>query len=415
MKSVAIIGGGVVGLCSAYFLAKSGHKVCVFEASEIGKGCSYGNAGIIVPSHFETLSSPGIIRQGLKWMLNPNSPFFLKPRLDLDLLKWIIKFNSFCTHSHVEKNRHFLKDLNLYSKDLYEQIRKEMEFDFSKSGLLMVCKTEKYLKDEEILVNEAKKLGLEADILNKDQIKELEPNASFDVLGGSFFKCDAKIQPYDFMKGLKELLVKNGVEFFEGLKIENIHTENGKIKHISDEKQEAYVFDEYVLSMGIFTTKMMKNLHINLPMEGGKGFSFKVKKNEALNFKTPMILVEEKVSVTPYDSYVRFGGTMMICGYDTSLNQRRIENIKNGANNYIDGLKVENQDMYDVWAGLRPCGPDGLPYVGRLEKISNAIVATGHAMMGVSLGPATGKIVNDLVEEKDMKIDINRLNPQRFN
>ena len=131
-KSVAIIGGGISGICSAYYLHKSGFDVSLFDSSELGQECSYGNAGLIVPSHFETLANPGILKKGINWMLNPNSPFFLKPRLDLKLLSWIINFNIHCNKKHVEENKHFLRDINLYSLDLYRELYNcdDFAFDF---------------------------------------------------------------------------------------------------------------------------------------------------------------------------------------------------------------------------------------------------------------------------------------------
>lgn len=415
-KEIAIIGGGISGICSAYFLHKSGYKVSIFDANKIGVECSYGNAGLIVPSHFETLSNPGILKKGLKWMLNPNSPFFLKPRLDLDFIKWIIKFNLFCTTKHVNENKHFLRDINLYSLDLYKQLKENSDFDFDlkQPGLLMLCKEEKTLKEEESLVKEAKELGLNAEILNKKELKELEPNASFDVLGASYFKDDSKIQPYDFIIAIKKYLEENGVEIHENCHIEDMNISNGKITSIIDNKFTFYTADEFVFTTGVLTSQIAKKFDLNLPMQGGKGFSFTSAKNEALNFSTPMILAEEKVAITPYDDYVRFGGTMMLGVNDLSINERRINNIRKAANSYIDGLDLQTSQMEDSWAGLRPCSPDGLPYIGRSKTISNLVIATGHAMMGVSLGPATGQIVTDLINEEKSQLDISRMNLNRF-
>ncbi|APW64726.1 hypothetical protein LPB137_02130 [Poseidonibacter parvus] len=416
-NEIAIIGGGISGICSAYYLHKSGHKVTVFDANEIGTQCSSGNAGLIVPSHFETLSNPGILKKGFKWMLNPNSPFFLKPSLDLELITWLFKFNTFCTKKHVENNKHFLRDINLYSLSLYKDLLEDnnIDFDLKQSGLLMLCKEEKTLKEEELIVNEAISLGLDAKVLNKDELKILEPNASFDVLGATYFKDDSKIQPYDFIMAMKKYLEKNGVKFFENCLIDDIKTNKNNITSIIDQSSVAHSFDQYVFTSGIFTSKLAKKIDLNLPMEGGKGFSFISYKNEALNFSTPMILAEEKVAITPYDDYVRFGGTMMLGVNDLKINDRRINNIRKSANKYINGLDLKQNDMKDQWAGLRPCSPDGIPYIGRSEKFSNVIIATGHAMMGVSLGPATGCIIRDLINEEKTKINISKMNINRFN
>lgn len=416
MKNIAIIGGGISGIFSAYFLHKKGHKIKVFDSSKIGIECSYGNAGLLVPSHFETLSNPTVLKKGLKWMLNPNSPFFLKPRLDVDLMKWILKFNSFCTQKHVDKNKQFLKDISFYSKNLYEELKRnnDFEFELKQSGLLMMCKEEKTLKAEELLSKEAIDLGLNVKILNQEDLKKLEPNASFNVVGASFYIDDAKVQPYDLIMAIKKFLEKEGVEFYENCKITDMNINNSKIKSIIDVDKKEYLADEFIFTTGIFTANIAKKFNLNLPMQGGKGFSFKVDKNEALNFSTPMILAEEKVAVTPYDSYVRFAGTMMICGDDVSIVDRRVNNIRKAANNYINELNIQENQIKDIWAGLRPCSPDGLPFIGRTKNLENVVIATGHAMLGISLGAATGKIVSDLVDEKETDINIERLNLHRF-
>lgn len=416
-NEIAIIGGGISGICSAYYLHKSGHKVAVFDGKKIGTQCSYGNAGLIVPSHFETLPNPRVLKKGLKWMLNPNSPFFLKPSFNLDLIKWLYKFNTFCTKKHVESNKHFLRDINLYSLSLYKDLLEndDINFDLKQSGLLMLCKEEKTLKEEELLVKEAIKLGLNAKIINKDELKILEPNASFDIFGAAYFKDDSKIQPYDFIIAMKKYLEKNGVKFFENCLIDDIKIKQNMITSIVDKFGTSYSYEQYIFTSGLFTSKLVKKIDLNIPMQGGKGFSFVSSKNEALKFSTPMILAEDKVAITPYSDYVRFGGTMMLGVNDLNINDRRINNIRKSANKYIENLDLKQSDMKDVWAGLRPCSPDGIPYIGRSRKFKNAIIATGHAMMGVSLGPVTGCIVKDLINEEKTQIDISKMNINRFN
>ena len=415
MSSVVIVGAGISGLCCAYYLHKSGHEVSIYDSSDLGRECSYGNAGLIVPSHFETLANPGILKKGFKWMLNPNSPFFLKPRFDMDLVKWLIKFNMFCTKKHVNDNKYFLRDINLYSLSLYKDLEKNDDLNFSlkQNGLLMLCKEEKTLEEERKLVSEAKELSLDAQILSLDEIKKLEPNVSFNALGASYFKSDAILQPYDFMMSIKKYLEDNNVKIYENCEIEDVNIQNNKIVSISS-KDESISADNFVFTAGIATFKFAKNLNLNLSMEAGKGFSFKVDKNPSLNFSTPLILAEQKVAVSPYDSYVRFGGTMMLAGVDLSLNDRRITNITKAANSYINNLDIKKEDRKDLWAGLRPCSPDGLPYIGKDKNIKNLFVATGHAMMGVSLGPATGKIICDLINNTACDLDISKMDINRF-
>ncbi len=414
MAKIAIIGGGISGLCSAYYLIKSGHEVEIFEAKTLAKQCSYGNAGLIVPSHFETLANPRILKKGIKWMLNPNSPFFLKPRFDMDLLKWIIRFNLFCTNKHVNENKYFLRDINMYSHGLYQELYDDFDFELKHTGLLILCKEENTLRDEEILVKEAKELGLVASILNEDEIKKLEPNASFNTIGASYFKNDSKIQPFDFMSEMQKYLLKNSVKINENCEITDFVSENGKIKSLVSKDLNIHIADEFVLTAGVLSFEIAKMFDLNLSMQAGKGFSFVVNKNEAMNFKTPLILAEQKVAVSPYDEYVRFGGTMMLSGNDDSINARRVNNIKQAANSYINNLNLQDNQISDVWAGLRPCSPDGLPYIGKSNKYSNLTVATAHAMMGISLAPATGKIVSNLINNEKNDLDISKMDIHRF-
>lgn len=261
---------------------------------------------------------------------------------------------------------------------------------------------------------EANELGLKGKILNQDDLKQLEPNASFDVLGAAYYQDDGRVQPYDLIIAIKNYLENEGVIFKENCTIKDINISSSKIDSIVDNENNVYKADEFIFSTGVFTANIAKKFNLNIPMQGGKGFSFKVDKNSALNFSTPMILAEEKVAITPYDSYVRFAGTMMICGEDKSIVQRRVDNIKNAANNYINNLEIRKNQMYDIWAGLRPCSPDGIPYIGRSKELTNLVIATGHAMIGISLGPATGKIVTALVNEEKPPLDIEKMNLYRF-
>ena len=416
MAKIAIIGAGITGLCSAYYLSKSGHDVSIYDSGEIGKECSYGNAGLIVPSHFETLANPGILKKGIKWMLNSNSPFYLKPRCDMDLLKWLVRFNLFCTKKHVENNKYFLRDINLYSHGLYNDLYKsdDLDFELKHSGLLILCKEEKTLIEEQSLINESWELGLDASMLNKEELNKLEPNVNFDCIGASYYKCDSKIQPYDFMQSIIKYLKKSNVQIYENCEITDFDIKDGEIQSLSNSLNEKFSADEFVLSSGILAFDFAKKLDLNLTMQAGKGFSFRAQKNTFMNFSTPLILAEQKVAVSPYDEYVRFGGTMMICGNDLSIDENRVNNIRKAANSYIKDLNLQNNQTYDMWAGLRPCSPDGLPYIGKSKKYKNLTVATGHAMMGVSLGPASGKIVDNLINGNKNDIDISFMDIHRF-
>lgn len=412
-KDIVIIGGGIIGVCSAYFLWKEGRSVTVVDKGEIGKECSYGNAGYITPSHFVPLSAPGMISKGIKWMMNPESPFYIKPHLDLEFIKWLWKFNSFCTNAHVQNVQETLLDLNLESMKLYNEFSKmsELDFQYSDNGLLMLFNTEKGLDEETSVVEEANKLGLNAKILSKNDIKEKEPNIDFDIVGGSFFPEDGHIHPYEFVRSLTSFLKKNGVEFLEDSEITDIHFSGNTVSSI-DINTTNISADEFVLATGSWLPILAKKLNLNIPIQAGKGYSFTLD-NQWGKIDTPFIFAEAKVAVTPLNKQIRFGGTMELAGLTEGINHRRVNGIIKSVKTYISNFDDSNIDRNDIWYGYRPCSPDGVPIVGRTHLFNNLTIATGHAMMGLSLGPITGKLVSETIC-KGSETYINYLSPNRF-
>src|SRR3954470_3644142 len=190
MKAL-IIGGGIIGLCSAYYLQKSGWEIVVLDDSESRQGCSFGNLGMIVPSHFVPLAAPGMVSQGIRWMFNNKSPFYVKPSLNRDLISWGLKFIKSATKEHVEASARSLLDINLFSKKLYEELSDEPGFDFAmeKKGILMYYKTEKVAEEEIHLGEKARQLGLDVVALSKKEVQALEPETELDVLGAIHYRC----------------------------------------------------------------------------------------------------------------------------------------------------------------------------------------------------------------------------------
>ncbi len=215
-KEVVIIGSGIIGLCVAYYLQKEGHKVLIVDQSNSDSGTSYVNAGYLSPSHLTPLSAPGVMKKGLKWMLNQSSPFYIKPRLDVDLLKWVWAFNKSCNFTHVEKSIPVIKDISLLSQELFEAIKKNENFNchYEKKGLLMLCQTDKMLEEEIKNVQIAKKEGLNARELNIDELRKLEPNVTLNVNGATYFECDSHSTPQEFMAEMKRYLQLRDVQFF---------------------------------------------------------------------------------------------------------------------------------------------------------------------------------------------------------
>jgi D-amino-acid dehydrogenase len=418
-KEIVIIGGGVIGLNCAYYLSEEGHQVTIIDKNDPSSNlnCSIGNMGMIVPSHFVPLAAPGIIGQGLKWLLNPRSPFYIRPQVNKDTISWMYKFWKAANEKQVNASIPSIKAYNSLSLDLYKEIHADKKFDFffKEDGLLLLCKTEKTLEEEIHLSKTANALGLKTQTLDKEGLKKLEPNIDINVTGGVLYNGDAHISPNEFISNMHQYLsTKSNVKFVSNSELEHIEKQGSEIKSIRLKNGQSISGDEFILAAGSFSGKLVKQLGVTLPMMGGKGYTLTVHQQEQ-KLRTPSILCEARVAVTPWDGLIRFGGTMELGGREYETNPLRIEGIINSINNYFpkyDCLSLQNATP---WSGLRPCPPDGLPYIGRFKKTTNLVAATGHSMMGLSLGPATGKIITSIVSNTTPDINIEIFNPDRYN
>lgn len=405
MKKVSIVGGGIIGLCSAYYLAKEGYEVSVFDESAMDDGCSYGNAGMIVPSHIIPLAQPGMIAQGMKWMFDSQSPFYVKPRLDMDLIKWGLQFYKHANKNHVEKAMPALRDLSLLSKELYQDFAKLNDsFYYEEKGLLMLYKSEKVAEEMHHEGKEAERLGLEVDYLSKAEVSNLEIGTKTDVIGGVHYKSDAHLYPQKFMKFLKEELVRLKVTVYSKTSVKDFEFNGNKIAKIITDKG-TFETDEVVLAAGAWSPHLAKKLNLAISILPGKGYSFTLKDKDQKP-AIPAILCEGKVAVTPMNKDIRFGGTMEITHTgDTKINRNRLQGIVTTINDFYPDMKVEMPKNEDTWFGFRPCTPSGMPIITKDKKIVNLTLATGHAMMGLSLAPATGKIVTEIIAGKKLSVD----------
>jgi len=409
--SVVILGAGVIGLCTALECARRGFRVTVIDRKPPQRdGCSFGNAGMVVPSHFVPLAAPGMVALGLKWMWNPESPFYIKPRLDPDLLSWALRFCQAATKARVEAAAPVLRDLSLLSRACFEEM--ELDFGLVKKGLLMLCKEERTLDDEAHNAAKARALGIPAEILDARATAALDPAVTMDVCGSVHFPLDCHLSPGRFMAAMEAELLRLGATFLWECEILDFDTGSGALKSVVTNRGEVEA-DEFVLCGGVWSAETAKALRLTLPMQGGKGYSITLTNPPQLP-DLCSICTEARVAVTPMDGALRFGGTMELAGTDESIAVRRLRGIIRAATRYFPAFAESDFAGITPWRGLRPVSPDGMPYLGRTKRWSNLVVATGHAMMGLSLAPATGRIVVDLIEEKEPGVDLRLLDPERF-
>ena len=411
-KKVIVIGGGVIGLCSAYYLHQAGHEVTIYDKSNMDAGASYVNAGYLSPSHIIPLSAPGVMKKGIKWMFNKSSPLYIKPRLNADLIKWGLAFNKSCNPKHVDRSIPLIKDIAVLSQELYDDLKAtdDFRFHYEKKGLMMLCKTQKGLEEEIVIANLAREQGLDVDEISTEDIRRLEPRVNIDSIGGTYYKCDFHTTPHEFMTDMKAYLEKQGVSIRRNSAISDIETSNGKIlKVITTSGPDSA--DEYVMTAGSWTSILARKLNIHLLLQAGKGYRINSKRDFGIGL--PAILSEKKVAITPMNGFTRFAGTMEIAGINHRINPVRVKAIADGVKAYYPEVEVSKEELNDAACGLRPVTPDGLPYIGRSKNCINLTIATGHAMMGWSMATATGKLVQEVISEAPPSLPMELFNPDR--
>lgn len=407
---VIIVGGGIIGLCAAWHCLKAGKQVSLVDRGGID-GCSYGNAGMIVPSHFIPLASPGIIGKGLKWMSDPEGPFYVRPRASLELARWGTLFARHATQAHVLRSRELIRDLNLESRRLFKNLAAELGLELTERGLLMLCQTDQGLDEEAEVAAMAETLGVHAEVCSPSRLAELDGGIQMNVKGGVWFKQDCHLDPAVLMERLKLRVVEMGAEVVEGAGVDGLRMRSdGQVSLCGVEVPPG---SELVLACGAWTSGLLKSIGKRMPMQAGKGYSLTMPAPPELP-QLCSVLTEAKVAVTPMSGRLRFAGTMEICGNDLGINHRRVRGIVRSACHYFPAFAESDFEGIDPWAGLRPCSPDGLPYIGRVDGCSNLTVATGHAMMGLSMGPVTGRLVMESVFGRQTCLDTRMLNPMRF-
>lgn len=412
---VAVVGAGVVGLCSAWYLRKAGAEVTVLSRTPIpGGDASAGNAGMIVPSHVVPLAAPGAVTQGLRYLTSRSSPFHIKPRFDLDLARWLWRFWRSCTEAHVTHGAPVLRDQSLASLGLLSELQSEIgDFAWEQTGLLMVYCSEKYRMENLGMAELAESLGLRIRRLDAGETLALEPGLRAETLGSVLYQDDGRVNPSALLARLKEALEQRGVVHREGpgvVGLERVTRGRLRIRMDDGDTLEA---GAVVLAAGAWTSRLARLLGARVPVQPAKGYSLTLPAPDE-GPRIPMILSEEKVTITPLPGALRFAGTLSLAGFDLSVDEHRVNPIRSEIRRFLPGLTSEEVENERVWVGFRPASPDGLPIVGRLAGLPDVLLATGHGMTGVTLGPVTGRLVADLLSGSDPIVDPAPVSPSRF-
>lgn len=419
---VLVIGGGIVGVSCAYYLAERGLKPVVVDRDEVCSftGSTYANAGLIVPSDVEPLAEPGVLSRGMRWMLDPASPFWFRPRLCPYQWRWLALFKSACAEARFLAGMRPLRELSVASSELYDRLAagEGPDMTLHRNGWLVVHEDGATHAEAVAFEREAQRLGVHAEFLEPGEVRARVPQLPRHVVGGIFNRENAHVLPDGCTRALADRARTLGAEFRP--KTEVLHLEASR----SDGRQGAagaiarvvttrgvYEPQTVVLAAGAWSPHLTRPLGFDLPVQPAKGYSITVPRPDGFP-ELPLYLAERHICITPMGETIRMAGTLELSGYDTTMRPRRLRGIVRGAAALLGPIAEQEPKL--LWRGPRPLSPDGLPFIGRSPHHENLVIATGHCMIGLSLGPATGKLVAQIVTREEPDVDVRPFSPDRF-
>jgi len=412
---VLIIGGGVIGACSALYLTRAGRQVTLVEKADICAGASQGNACWVAAGYALPTAAPGMLGQGLKWMLNPGSPFYIKPRFSLDLVRWLWAFQAACTHKKMMAGAKSLLALNRESLHLFRALAAEpnLDFGYQEAGLLHLHLSKKSRNAGEKEAEVLRRLGVEAISLKRDGLEELEPKLKGGIESGVYFPEHAHLDPTKLVTMVAAQAEKEGAIILTQTEVLGFARDGHQIRNV-ETSRGSIVPQEVVLAAGAWSSILAKNLGAPILMEPAKGYSVTVKKRSTEQGPTrPLAIDDSKVAITPLgQDRFRFSSTLALAGFDPSINPKRLQVNRESLQKVLPDMEL--LDTETPWSGYRALTPDGLPYIGRSKKVSNLIFATGHGMLGITHGPITGELVTGIVTGQTPSIDLTPLRPERY-
>ena len=419
---VAVIGGGVIGLCAAHYLESRGAEVVLVERDEVGGGCAKGNGGWVCPSISRPLPAPGLTLTSLRWMLRSDSPLYIQPSAMPRLLGWLWAFRRHCNAESYRAGVAALAALNAATDRLYRGLAKDgMAFERAESGTILAYDDERELRQTEALLA---RLGEErvgpVDVLDRDALAQAEPDLGGGLIGLRV-RGDTHVRPESLCAELAASLEARGVEIRTGERVLGFTGKGDRVRaaiawaapsgdaaHGRPVRIDA---DTFVLAAGAETPALAEPLGGELPVQAGKGYSITVR-NARVGLSQPLHVTPARIGFTPFRGAVRTIGTMEFSGLNLRLDRRRIAILERAARRYLPGA-LEGTERVD-WVGMRPVTPDGLPAIGRLPGLPNVYVATGHQMLGVTLAPSTGHALAQLMLDGGSDIDLVPFDPARF-
>jgi len=411
-SDILVAGGGVIGLACAYYLARAGQSVRIIEQESMGTGASHGNCGLIFVSDLPPLCAPGAIGHELVRTLKGTSPLYIKPRPDLSLAFWLVRFAANCNRRHLNHAIKARDGILRVSGKLFNELfaEEDLACDFEQRGVIMAFTDPATMQDYEKTNRLLEPFGLAATFLDRKAIRQTEPALNDRVCGGWHHRADSHLRPELLISAWTRAARERGVHIDEGCRLERFDSRKGKVTGALTSTGR-FTADQFILAAGAWTPAIGRQLGVRIPVQPGKGYSITMDR-PAVCPQTPCYLVERNVVVTPWQSGYRLGGTMEFSGFDDRLNERRLKNLETSAALYLK--TPVGQRVTERWTGLRPMSVDDLPIIDRTPRFNNLYIATGHGMLGLSTATGTGRLITDMILGRQPPFDPLPFSIKRF-
>jgi len=412
---VVVVGGGVIGVCTAYFLTRAGAEVTLIERGRIGGEASWGNAGTVSAGHLP-LNKPGRVSEGLTRMFDPSSPLHIPPRWDPALWSWLFDFARNCTDEAVSRAMDVMGPMGHRTLQLFARVIAEEGIDcgYRADGYYDVCVTEPGLSAAVAEADAIRPHAYFPEVLDGAELRYREPALAGPLAGGVFHPHAATLDPARFVAGLAEAFRRRGGRTQEGVAVLRVVRDGARATGVECADGREVRADAVVLATGPFDLQLATNLGTRIPVQAGKGYhrDLSVGPNAAPELRIACVLHESSVFCTPLGDRLRLAGTMEFSGIDAALRPERLGQITRAACASFPALR--GVPARSDWCGLRPVSADGIPVVGKLPGVEGAWVATGHGMLGLTLAPVTGEYVADAILGRDFDTRLLALSPSRF-
>jgi D-amino-acid dehydrogenase len=409
---VLVVGGGVIGVACALELARRGAQVTVIDRDRLGAACSYGNAGWLTPSLAVPLPAPGVVAKALKWLLDADGPFYIQPRLDVELVSWLFRFWAATGRARFERGAEALVRLSRWSCDEWQKLagRDGVDFGYARNGLVAIYEHADAFAAGRGHAEMVARFGVPFETWTADELREREPAVRGAQVGGYFFPDDAHCRPFQAFQALADEARRAGVRMIEGVDAYGVEREGGKVVRVLTTRGPIAA-KEFVVAVGAWSKSFGRTIGLDIPMLGAKGYSLLTPRLDPHPTRS-LLLAERKVAIVPHDDALRIAGTLELVDEDLSITRRRVEAIVRATRGLLplaDPLPIQ-----ELWRGLRPCLPDGLPAIGKARGAKNLWLATGHQMTGLKTAPGTGRLLAELMSGETPTFDPTPFRADRY-